>query len=192
MADDNTSTTTTTDDTGQPATDPGSTGQDKLGEGGRAALDRERATARDAERARKTAEKALQAATAQLEQLRQSSMSDQEKAVSKAREDGKAEARQSVLKEVGGRLVDAHLTAALAGRMDDEQRSALLDGLDRTRFLTGDGDVDVKALTAWVDRVAPVQAGRPPLPDRSQGRGSEKKVGSMDQLIRQAAGVTTR
>jgi hypothetical protein len=83
-------------------------------------------------------------------------MSDTEKAVEAAR----AEARTAALREVGGRLVDAELRAAAAGRPIEVD--ALLEAVDRSRFITDDGDVDRKALAAWVDRIAPAPTDAPP------------------------------
>lgn len=100
--------------------------------------------------------RAKQNATAarELETLRQSAMSDQEKAVSAA----KAEGRTEALREAGTRLVDAEVRAAAAGRNVDTD--ALLEGLDRTKFLDDDGEPDRDAITAWIDRIAPAEQER--------------------------------
>jgi hypothetical protein len=105
-------------------------------------------------------------------------MTDQEKAVEAA----KAEARSEALKTVGVRLVDAEVKAACAGRKVDV--AALLEGLDRTKFLTDDGEPDSDAIEKWVDKVAPSKAG--PL-DLGQGaRGRNGSGGSdMNALIRE-------
>lgn len=98
----------------------------------------------------------------QLAQLTQQSMSDNEKAIAIAR----AEARSEALRESGARLVDAEVRAAVGGRSIDVK--ALLEGLDRTRFLDDDGEPNVEAITKWVDRIAPPvedqPAGRPRVP----------------------------
>lgn len=122
--------------------------------------------------ARKWEERAKANANAakELEQVRKASMSDQEKAVDTAR----AEARAEVLRTVGGRLVDAEVRVATAGRGIDVD--ALLDGLDRGRFMTDDGEPDSKAIAQWVDRIAPRQEPAPAgparasFPDLGQGR----------------------
>lgn len=113
-------------------------------------------------------------ASRELDKLRQSQMSETEKAVAEAKATGRSEA----LREIGGRLVDAEVKAAAAGRLTDGQRDALLDGLDRTRFLTEDGDVDTARVAKWVDSIAPAKAteepetnGRPRV-DLGQGRRS--------------------
>lgn len=84
----------------------------------------------------------------------------------------------------GAQLVRAHVTAAAAGRMSDEQRVALLEGLDTRRYLTDDGEVDEKAIAKLIDGLAP-QTGA----DLGQGRrGGAPKSLDMNALIRQAAG----
>lgn len=121
--------------------------------------------------------KANASAAKELAALKASTMTDQEKAVEAA----KAEARSEALKTVGVRLVDAEVKAACAGRKVDV--SALLEGLDRTKFLTDDGEPDSDAIAKWVDKVAPSKAG--PL-DLGQGaRGRNGSGGSdMNTLIR--------
>lgn len=106
-------------------------------------------------------------AVRELEELKRSSLSDAEKAIEEARVTARAEA----LAEIGTRLVDAEFRAATAGRMSDGQRDALLDGLDRRRFLTDDGDVDTDKVRALVDGIAPTKAATPrPKVDIGQGR----------------------
>jgi hypothetical protein len=94
-------------------------------------------------------------AAKELEKVRQQSMTETEKAVAQAREEGKAEGRTETTKTLAARLVDSEVKAAAAGRSVDV--AALLDGLDRSRFLTDDGEPDVKAITSWMDRIAPTK-----------------------------------
>lgn len=104
------------------------------------------------------------AAAKELEQVKQASMSDIEKAVAVAR----TEATTEALRTVGARLVDAEVRVAAAGRTVDVD--ALLEGLDRSRFVGDDGEPDRKAIAAWVDRIAPKPAeGAPAFPDLGQG-----------------------
>lgn len=103
-------------------------------------------------------------AAKELEQLRQASMSDLEKAVAVARQ----EARTEALRESGTRLVDASVRLAATGRGVDVD--ALLDGLDRNRFLTDEGEPDEKAILQWVDRLVPKpDTGTRSFPDLGQG-----------------------
>jgi hypothetical protein len=89
------------------------------------------------------------AAKTEADKARTATMSEAEKAIAEAEQRG----RSAALSEFGGRLVDAELRAATAGRPVNVD--ALLEVVDRKRFITDDGDVDRKALAAWVDRIAP-------------------------------------
>lgn len=113
--------------------------------------------------------KANATAAAELERLRRSQMSDQEKAVDAA----KVQARAEVLREVGGSLVAAEVRATAAGRLSPEQIDALVDGIDATRFVDADGKVDTAKVSTFVDGLA----GKPgtggtngKTPDMGQGR----------------------
>lgn len=111
--------------------------------------------------------KANAAAAKELETLRQSTMSDTEKAVAQA----KNEARTEAMREVGAKLAAAEVRVAAAGRNVDVD--ALLERLDASSFIDIDGNADTKAITAWVDRVAPAvdDSGRP-KPARDLGLGA--------------------
>ncbi len=103
-------------------------------------------------------------AKAEADKARAATLTEAEQAV----EAVKAETRTAVLREIGGKLVDAELRAAAAGR--PIQVDALLEAVDRGRFITDDGDVDRKALAAWVDRIAPASEPAPtPVPSFDGG-----------------------
>lgn len=93
--------------------------------------------------------KANATAAKELETLKQSTMTETEKAVNQA----KLEVRNDVMREVGGKLAEAQIRIAAAGRAVDVD--ALIDGIDASKFLDANGDPDTKAITAWVDKVAP-------------------------------------
>lgn len=141
-----------TSDEAQP-TPPPSEQAPELNDAGKKAIDAER-------KARRDAEKRTKAIEVELTKLQEASMSDMEKALVQARQEATLEAAQGF----GARLVDAEVKAAAAGRQVDVD--ALLDGLDRTRFLTDDSEPDTAAIAAWVDRIAPQKTG--PL-DLGQG-----------------------
>lgn len=166
-------------DTGTDGTDGGDAGDDHAG-------DQPNEVEKWKVLARKHEDRARQNAGAlkELEKLRQSTMTDQEKAVAQA----KVEARIEALREVGGRLVDANVRAAAAGRNVDVD--ALLEGLDRTRFVGEDGEPDTKAITAWVERVAPSGQQQQPQQqwDLGQGARGAGSASDMNSLIRQKAG----
>lgn len=127
--------------------------------------------------------KANAKAAKELEDLKRSSMTEMEQAIANAR----AEAATEAAKTYGGRLVDAEVRAATAGRNLDVD--ALLDGLDRTRFLTDDGDPDRDAITAWVDRIAPqpdepADPARPFVVDIGQGTRGDAPALNSDPLLK--------
>lgn len=114
--------------------------------------------------------KANRQAVKDLEALKQRSMTDQEKAVDAAR----LEARTEALREVGGKLAEAAIRVAAAGRNVDVD--ALLEGIDPSKFLDAAGDPDEKAITTWIDRIAPpaVEDTTPKKRDFGQGtRGQQ-------------------
>lgn len=128
------------------------------------------------------------------EQLK-ASMSDSDRAIAEAREAGKSEA----LTTVGSRLVDAEIRVATAGRTVDVD--ALLEGLDRSKFLTDDGEPDSDAITAWVDRIAPAQTETEevgPLGagiDLGQGSRANTSVGddkALENMLREAVDLPKR
>ena len=123
-----------------------------------AELEKWKAAARKHEDRAKANAKAAQ----ELEQLKTASMSDLEKAVAQA----KAEARTQTLVELGSERVADAVRVAAAGRSVDVD--ALLDGLDRSRFLTDDGTPDREAIEAWVERIAPKPT-EGTFPDLGQG-----------------------
>lgn len=140
----------------------------------------EKALAAFKDRAR-VAEREAKAAKAELDKLREQTMSEQERAVSQA----KAEGRTEALREAGTRLVDAEVRAAATGRGVDTD--ALLEGLDRSKFLDAEGEPDRDAIQAWIDRVAPAEQERGDgfhrqAPDLAQGTRSTAPALGSDPL----------
>jgi hypothetical protein len=117
----------------------------------------------------------------ELEQVRQSNMSEGEKAVEKARVEGQQQGRS----EAAGLLVQARLEAALA-HVDDEARDALIEGVNAARFLREDGTPDTESIKTWASKVAPKS---PQVPDLGQGRRHASKPTDMNSIIRRAAGL---
>jgi hypothetical protein len=101
-------------------------------------------------------------AKAELDKLRKSAMSDQEKAIEAA----KASARSELLAEVGAERVENAVRAAIAGRAVDAD--AILDVMDPAKFLNEDGRPDVAKISEWVDRIAPKPSANKPK-DLGQG-----------------------
>lgn len=166
MADAQTTDATSTDTTvGTTTTD--TTTVPELGDAGKKALDEER-------RLRKDAEKRAKQNETELQKLRDANMNEVDKAIQTA----KAEGRTEALREAGmGRVEDA-VRAAAGGRPVDVD--ALLDGLDRTKFLGDDSQPDREAITAFIDRLAPAPTERGDgfkVPDLAQGTRGDNQQG---------------
>jgi hypothetical protein len=122
--------------------------------------------------------------------LVEASKTEQEKAIDAAAK----EAREATLKEVGSRLVDAQFTVAAAGRLDAERLAALLDGVDRTRFMKDDGTADADKVKSFVDSVAPAQKQQEQRHEFGQGSRQGSAVPSVEagaDLYRQLHPQTT-
>jgi len=133
-----------------PAPDPGD--DEPLGEGGKRAL--------EAERQRAAAfEKQLKAQAAELDKLRQATMSDQEKALADARSEGEKAAEERWRDRVG----QASVRAAAAGKFASPEDAHLF--LDEIPF-TDDGQVDNDALEA---KLAAVLESKPYLAAANPG-----------------------
>lgn len=168
----------TPDPSPEPASpDPAATGDDPAAEAAKwKALAR-----KHEERA-----KANESAAKELEKVKAASMSDQEKAVEAARQ----EARAATLLEVAGeRVADAVRLAAAGTDLDVD---ALLDGLDRSRFVTDDGQPDADKVKGFVESIAPKAPAAPP--DLGQGARGTKTSTTADPLLKtvqQMAGLTS-
>lgn len=118
------------------------------------------------QRAKDNAEKAKG-----YDELKKSSMTEQEKAVEQA----KADARAELLRETAPRLVSAEFRAVAAGRLTSEQVAELIEDLDMTKYLTESGEVDTERVTKKVDALAPKGDGKPVFPDLGQGKRDTAK-----------------
>lgn len=111
--------------------------------------------------------KANAAAAKERDELKQSMMSEQEKAIEQARN----EARVAALREAGAKIAAAEVRAAAAGRLADEQLNTLLEGLNLAAFINDDGEVDTDKVRKFVDGIAPAapDGAAPPSFDLGQG-----------------------
>jgi hypothetical protein len=82
--------------------------------------------------------------------------------------DAKVQGRTDAMREVGGKLATAALRVAVTGRVGDID--TFLSGIDASRFLGEDGDVDVDRIAAWADRF-PMLAPAGPIVRRDLGVG---------------------
>jgi hypothetical protein len=130
----------------------------------RAALEAERAGRKELE--------------AKIAQLTQASMSEQEKAVSKAREEGRAEANRAAALIMAG----AEFRIAAQGRVANVE--AALAYIDLAKLLDKDGQPDKKAIGALVDQLAAVPAPPPPPGHIPGGPRAPAPNGETDDWIR--------
>jgi hypothetical protein len=122
---------------------------------------------------------------AERDKMKSDGMSDHEKQLEQARKDAEKAGRDAAARELGGKIVDAHINAAVtAGRMTKEQAETVLDGLDRTKFIDSKtGDVDTDKLGRYLDAVAPKKDGKGGgKPDHGQGN----RGGKNDQTGKEA------
>lgn len=122
-------------------------------------------------------------AARELEQLRQQSMTDTEKAVAAARNEGRTEA----LALLGAAKVESAFAIAASGRLESEQLKVLLQGVNHGAFLNEDGSVDDSSVSTFIDGIAPK-----PDPNRrvDLGQGARQsgvtgpgKAASADPLV---------
>lgn len=121
-------------------------------------------------------------AAKQLDDLRRSSMSEQEKAV----EDAWTAARAATLGEVGEKLARAQFKAAAAGKLPDVDE--LVDVLDLGKFVTEDGEPDEAVIAATVDKLIASRGADDDsssfMVDPDQGRRSDAIPLNGDPILR--------
>lgn len=118
----------------------------------------------------------------ELEQARQASMSEAEKAVAEAESRG----RTAAAVEFGKRLARTEFDAAAARRNPGYDAASALEFIDLGRFVGDDGEPDVKAIRAAVDRLVPEPAGAPSFDGGARTTGPAPQ--DMNALIRRGLG----
>lgn len=108
----------------------------------------ERRAKSDAERA-----KANAAAAAELQKLQREQMSEHEKAIAAARQEGESLAA----KALAGQMVSMALRAAAAGRLDDAVVERLSASVNPSIFVKDDNTVDMDAVKDFIDGIVPKQ-----------------------------------
>lgn len=112
---------------------------------------------------------------AELDRLRQDSMSESEKAIAEAKQAALAEGRTAALSEIGDKVIDAHMAALVsAGLLQKEDHDFLLETIDRSKIIR-DGDVDTDKLHQIVQKFFPAGNGRGGR-DPHQGRGRQQQL----------------
>lgn len=90
----------------------------------------------------------------ELDQLKQATLTEAERAVEAARNEGRAAA----LAEVGSTAVSAFIKGRVsAGLLSEERAEVLAKGINTAAFVTDTGDVDLDGLKAYLDAINPMQ-----------------------------------
>lgn len=142
----------TPEETPEAETAPEPDGEDTMPPELKEILNRERKAARQAATKATAAEKALAKATSELEKFRESQLSDQEKAVKAAREEGIAEGRSAG----NARLIRAEVLAAASGKLANPAHAfAILTDAGALKDIQvgDDGTLDTAAIAAAVDEL---------------------------------------
>ena len=146
-------------DPADPPTDPPAGGDDPGGQAETVDVAKLKATLAAERRARAAAER-------ETAKLRDETATDAEKAIAAARDEGRREA----LGQVTGRMIEAEVRAAAAGKLADPADAVRL--IDLTGFVGDDGDIDAKAIAAAVDELVETK------PYLRAGTGEPKGNGS--------------
>lgn len=136
-------------------------------------LDKERKASREAAKKAKAAETALAKATGELEKFRESQLTEQEKAVKTAREEGLAEG----LTVGNKRLIRAEVIAAASGKVADPDdafailtANGTLSGLEVDK----DGQVDTAAIGTAIDGLVKSKPHLAPVRNPGFGGGGSR------------------
>ena len=119
---------------------------------------------------------------AELETLREQTLSDRDKAIAEA----KKVARAEIAAEYAPRLVRAAFGAALS-QMSDSDREELMDTINSSKFLTPTGDVDTAKVTDWIAKYASTDTGPGgKVADHGQGRRSASTLSPSEAGLAEA------
>lgn len=139
------------------------------------AVDLESELAKWKEQARKHERRAKDnaAAAKELEEIKKSQLTEQERLV--------AETRQAAMREVAGKLVDAEFKAATKGRFVSPDAAL---AFNREEFISPDGDIDADAIQTWVEaNTVTTDQPKVDLGQGSRGEGSKASmIRSRDEL----------
>lgn len=115
---------------------------------------------------------------AERDDLKSKTQTADEKALEAARKEAADAASAAERAKIAPKLVTAEFKSANSGRIPAEQLTAILDGIDPTKFVTADGDVDADKVKQYVDGLAPADGKK--WPDMGQGRRQSQKTAGVD------------
>lgn len=111
----------------------------------------------------------------EYEDWKASQLSEHEKALNDAREEGASAVRA----EYAAKLAESAFKGAAKGRIADVD--SVLSKLNVAQFLTDSGDVDESAITAFIDAIAPVQPESTQQPQTDPMAGLFQAQGAVSQ-----------
>lgn len=103
--------------------------------------------------AQKAQIKGLKEQADELEKIKASQLSDAEKAILSAREEGKQEGRKEATDQWSSAAIAAKFEAAFAGK--DFDVATFLESANTSKFLTDDGQINSQAITELAEKLAP-------------------------------------
>ncbi len=123
----------------------------------------------------------LDVAAKAAEKARLAAMTDSERAVAEAEKRG----AQSAAQQFASRLVRAEFTQLARGRNPGYDAAVVLDDLNLARYVNDDGEPDLKALSAAVERLVPAPERNPrPTGNADLGARDSGRPQDMNALIR--------
>jgi hypothetical protein len=123
------------------------------------------------------------AAAAELDKQRKATMTEAERQVAEAKAAGAAEA----VVRFGKRLARTEFDSLAGRRNPDFDTAAALEFVDLARFVGEDGEPDVKAIKAAVERLVPAPPSGPPSFDGG-ARQTANAPYDMNKIMREALG----
>lgn len=137
---------------GEGGADGGGGGGDELGEGGKKALEAERALRASADKERKAAEKRAKELETELQKFRDADKSELERAVEQARREAADTVTSEMTAKFNRRLLEAEVRSTAAGKLSDPADAVRL--LDLDEFAVGDdGVIDATPITKAIEKL---------------------------------------
>lgn len=181
--------------------DGGDDGDADLGEKGKKALDGERSARREAEKARKAAERKAADLESRLAKLEGAKKTDHEKELEKARNEAKEAGTKEATAKANARILRAEIKSAAAGKLADPADALRLLDLDDFE-VDDDGEVDAKAITKAIAELvkdkpylAAGSAGKPKpgsADGGARGGSSDANVGPGSDRLRRAYAASSK
>jgi len=134
-----------------------------------------------------------EAIKAERDQLKASTQTDAEKAITDARADERAKAEKDTAGKYQARLVAAEVKAALAStKFPADKIAGQVEFLDHTKFLTADGEVDADKVKQYAAGLAPTGGTWPDMGGGKRGRNTTGKgVSAGADMYAASRGKTT-